>query len=94
MKNAIEAINRTVRGILRVTIYPPGMKSAWVMTIAWAVALLTAAIAAVAHLDDWTSVWLWYNLAFAALDIYMLRLCIQGIRYRSALRRGKVRRRA
>ncbi|MGZ4659835.1 MAG: hypothetical protein ACXVYB_00990 [Arthrobacter sp.] len=79
-------INQAVRGILAVSLYPPSLKSAWIMTAGWAAALLMAVFGVVLNLGGLASIALWWNLAIAVLDIYMLQLCIRGIHYRRNLR--------
>lgn len=78
----------TMRGIAHVTRYPRTDKSIRVMTFWWTLALLVAVWSVGMYLwdRDYGSFFLWMNATILVLDAYMLRLCLQGIRYRRAQR--------
>jgi membrane protein YdbS with pleckstrin-like domain len=88
-------IGETLKGMAYVTRFPSTDKQSRIFTTAWAVSMVCAVASIVSHLMlRQTGSWvLWAVAALLVLDVYMLRLCIQGIRYRRA-RRGRVRRRA
>jgi hypothetical protein len=84
-----------IGGILFVTRYPGTDRSSRIMVSMWALALALACLSVGMYVrdGDYGAFFLWMNLAVAALDVYMLRRSIQGLRYRRE-RRGRVSRRA
>lgn len=95
MKNWLQRFRGNLRGIAYTTSHPGTDRFNRLGTAGWIVSAAFALISIWAHirLELWWSPVLWVMVAVLVLDVYMLRLSIQGIRYRRA-RRGKVRRRA
>lgn len=78
----------TLRGMAYVTRFPMSDRQSRIMTTAWAVSAVCAIVSIVTHTAlGWWGSWVpWAVVLLLVLDAYMLRLCLQGIRYRRAQR--------
>lgn len=80
-------VREALTGVLDMNRHPMRRKTAWKMTILWALALAVAVFATIANLytRDW--LWLIFTMTIGAFDFVMLHSAITGLVWRIDLDR-------